>query len=140
MHSAKRRAQGHCGLPYTELVPLAVKLLDIPEIRHRNGDRSGNRRAKCLFPDTVDCQPCVFMASLYFAEQSIAAQIRRLKTSATTLPTFDADKAIPWVEEKLSIQLADSQKESDSSRADLQAVGDYRWTLVLAKPPWSIPS
>jgi len=54
----------------------------------------------------------VFMASLYFAEQSIAAQIRRLKTSTTTLPTFDADKAIPWVEEKLSIHLADSQKKA----------------------------
>ena len=101
--------QGHCGLPYVELVPLAVKLLDIPEaiieaaIAQEITD-------EVLFPDTVDGQPCVFLAPLYYAEQSIASQIQRLKTGTIALPTFDADKAIPWVEQKLTIQLADSQK------------------------------
>jgi exodeoxyribonuclease V alpha subunit len=104
-------AQGHCGLPYAELVPLAVKLLDIPDaiieaaIAQEITD-------EVLFPDTVEGQPCVFLAPLYYAEQSIAAQIRRLKAGAVSLPDFDADKAIPWVEQKLSIQLADSQKEA----------------------------
>ncbi|MCM8595141.1 ATP-dependent RecD-like DNA helicase [Accumulibacter sp.] len=104
-------AQGHCGLPYAELVPLAVRLLDIPEsiieaaIAQEITD-------EVLYPDTVEGQPCVFLAPLYYAEQSIAAQIRRLKTGASTLPGFDADKAIPWLEQKLSIQLADSQREA----------------------------
>ncbi|MGO9446269.1 MAG: ATP-dependent RecD-like DNA helicase, partial [Thiobacillaceae bacterium] len=102
-------AQGHCGLPYAELVPLAVKLLAIPEsvietaIAHEIED-------EVLLPDTVDGQPCVFLAPLYYAEQSIATQIWRIKTDLATLPSFDPDKAIPWVEQKLSIQLADSQK------------------------------
>jgi exodeoxyribonuclease V alpha subunit len=104
-------AQGHCGLPYAELVPLAVKLLDIPEavieaaIAQEIADQ-------VLVPDTVDCQPCVFLTPLYSAEQSIAAQVRRLKTGMTTRPAFNPAKAIPWVERKLSIQLADSQKEA----------------------------
>ncbi|EXI65015.1 MAG: helicase, RecD/TraA family [Candidatus Accumulibacter adjunctus] len=34
-----------------------------------------------LFPDTVDGQPCVSLAPLYDAEQSIAARVRRVKTS-----------------------------------------------------------
>ena len=101
--------QVHFGPPYAELVPLAIKLLDIEAsvieiaIAQEISD-------EILFPDTVDGQPCVFLAPLYFAEQSIAAQIRRIHTDRTTLPTFDADKAIPWVEQKLAIQLADSQK------------------------------
>ena len=101
--------QGHCGLPYAELVPLAIKLLDIPEtiiataIAQEIDD-------EVLFPDTVDGQPCVFLAPLYYAEQSIASLIRRLNTGSNTLPAFDADKALPWVEQKLAIQLADSQK------------------------------
>ena len=101
--------QGHCGLPYAELVPLAVKLLDIPEsiIETAIAQEIAN---EVLFPDTVDGQPCVFLAPLYFAEQSIATQIERLTFGATTLPEFDAGKAIPWVEQKLSIDLADSQK------------------------------
>jgi exodeoxyribonuclease V alpha subunit len=104
-------SQGHCGLPHAELVPLAVKLLDIPEtlieaaIAQEIAD-------KVLILDTVEGQPCVFLAPLYYAEQSIAAQIRRLWASAAALPAFDADKAIPWVEQRLSIQLADSQKEA----------------------------
>ncbi|WP_291997125.1 ATP-dependent RecD-like DNA helicase [Candidatus Accumulibacter sp. ACC012] len=103
--------QGHCGLPYAELVPLAVKLLDIAEsiietaIAQEVAD-------EVLLPDTVEGQACVFLAPLYYAEQSIAAQIQRLKTGGTTLPAFEAEKAIPWVEQKLSIQLADSQKEA----------------------------
>ena len=104
-------AQGHCGLPYAELVPLAVKLLDIPEAIIETAIAQ-EIAGEVLFPDTVDGQPCVFLAPLYYAEQSIAAQVRRLKTGPATLPDFDANKAIPWVEQKLSIQLADSQKEA----------------------------
>ncbi len=102
-------AQGHCGLPYAELVPLAVKLLDIPESVIETAIAREIDDA-VLLPDTVDGQPCVFLAPLYHAEQSIAAQIRRLRAGATTLPAFDAEKAIPWVEQKLSIELADSQQ------------------------------
>jgi len=103
--------QGHCGLPYAELVPLAVKLLDIAEsiietaIAQEVAD-------EVLLPDTVEGQACVFLAPLYYAEQSIAAQIQRLDAGGTTRPAFEADKAIPWVEQKLSIQLAGSQKEA----------------------------
>ncbi len=102
-------AQGHCGLPYAELVPLAVKLLDIPESVIETAIAREIDDA-VLLPDTVDGQPCVFLAPLYYAEQSIAAQIRRLRSGGTTLPSLDTEKAIPWVERKLAIELAESQK------------------------------
>jgi exodeoxyribonuclease V alpha subunit len=102
-------SQGHCGLPYTELVPLAVKLLAIPELVIETAIAQ-EIEDEILLPDTVDGQPCVFLAPLYYAEQSIASQIQRLRNGSSALPSFDADKAIPWVEQKLSIQLADSQK------------------------------
>ena len=59
-------AQGHCGLPYAELVPLAVKLLDIPEsiietaIAQEIAD-------EVVVPDTVEGQPSVFLAPLYLS-------------------------------------------------------------------------
>ncbi len=102
-------AQGHCGLPYAELVPLAVKLLDIRESVIETAIAREVDDA-VLLPDTVDGQPCVFLAPLYHAEQSIAAHVRRLRSGVTTLPAFDAEKAIPWVERKLAIELAESQK------------------------------
>jgi exodeoxyribonuclease V alpha subunit len=104
-------SQGHCGLPSAELVPLAVKLLDIPEAIIETA-LAQEIADEVLFPDTVDGQPCVFMAPLYTAEQSIAAQIQRLNAGATRLPVVDANQAIPWVEQKLSIQLADSQQQA----------------------------
>ncbi|WP_374681186.1 AAA family ATPase, partial [Accumulibacter sp.] len=103
--------QGHCGLPYADLVPLAVKLLDIAESIIETAIAQ-EVTDEVLLPDTVEGQACVFLAPLYYAEQSIAAQIQRPGTGGTILPEFDADKAIPWVEQKLSIQLADSQKEA----------------------------
>ena len=108
---AEASSQGHCGLPYAELVPLAVKLLDIPEAIIETAIAQ-EITDQVLFPDTVEGHPCVFLAPLYYAELSIAAQVRRLQSGGSTLPAFDADKAIPWVEQKLSIELADSQKEA----------------------------
>ena len=63
-----------------------------------------------VVPDTVDEEPCVFLAPLYRAELSIAEHIRRLKVGRPVWPTFDADKALLWVETKLDISLAHSQK------------------------------
>ena len=51
-----------------------------------------------VVPDTVDGEPCVFLAPLYQAERSIAEHIRRLKAGQPVWPPFDADKAILWVE------------------------------------------
>ncbi|MER2624171.1 MAG: ATP-dependent RecD-like DNA helicase [Accumulibacter sp.] len=101
--------QGHCGLPRVELLPLAVKLLDICEEVIETAIAQ-EIEDKVLLPDTVDGQPCVFLAQLYYAEQSIAAQINRLLAYPNRLPAFDANKAIPWAEKKLAIHLADSQK------------------------------
>ena len=101
--------QGHCGLPRKELVALAVKLLNIPEASIEAAiDHEID--GEVLFPDMVEDQACVFLASLYLAEKSIATHIRRIKSAASDIPSFDAERAIPWVEKKLSIELAPSQK------------------------------
>ena len=66
--------------------------------------------ADVVIPDTVEGEPCIFLAPLYNAEKSIATQILRLKADMPSWSEFEADKAIPWVEQKLSINLAESQK------------------------------
>ena len=106
---AEASGQGHCGLPHAELVPLAVKLLEIaPEVIE--AAVAEEIAAGALVADAVDGQPCVFLAALWQAERSIARQLERLKSGASALPAVDADKAIPWVEQRLSIALAESQR------------------------------
>lgn len=61
---AEASAKGHCGLPHAELVLLAVELLKIPsEVIERAIDQE--IADEILVADTVDQQPCVFLAPLY---------------------------------------------------------------------------
>ena len=58
---AEASGQGHCGLPYDELVGLAIKLLGIeqPVIEEAIAQELED---KVLYPDTVEERPCVFLA------------------------------------------------------------------------------
>ena len=108
---AEAAGDGHCGLPRSELVSLAVKLLDIEQsVIEEAIDQE--LAEQIVIADTVDGIPSVFLASLYNAERSIVSQIKRLRTGTPPWSSVDTDKAIPWVEDKLSIALADSQKQA----------------------------
>jgi len=108
---AEASGQGHCGLPQGELVSLAVELLKIPsEIIERAITQEV--ADEVLMADTVDQQPCIFLAPLYQAERSIAEQVKRLSKGKPFWPATEAEKAIPWVERKLGIALAASQRDA----------------------------
>ena len=100
--------EGHCGLPTEELVPLAVELLEVPAelvqtaLALELADRT-------VIADTVGETPCIFLAGLYRAEQTIAERIRRLSTGTLPWPYIDPEKALPWIEKKTSLSLAESQ-------------------------------
>ena len=108
---AEASSQGHCGLPRSELIELAVKLLQIPAAAIEVA-ADEEVAADVLVADTVDGQPCVFLAPLYQAELAIAEHIRRLGGGTPAWPTVDADRAIPWVERTLQIALASSQQDA----------------------------
>jgi exodeoxyribonuclease V alpha subunit len=108
---AEASGEGHCGLPREQLIELATKLLEIPTAVIEAAI-DAELTDEVLIADTVDGKPSVFLASLYNAEQSIAAHIGRLQGGPPPWSAFDADKAIPWVEQKLSIHLAGSQQRA----------------------------
>jgi exodeoxyribonuclease V alpha subunit len=100
--------EGHCGLPTDELVPLAEKLLEVPqqliwtalELELQEGT---------LVADQVGQTPCVFLAGLYRAERTIAHRLIGLANGTLPWPWIDADKALPWVEKHVGPALAESQ-------------------------------
>ena len=108
---AEATDEGHCGLPTAELVPLAAKLLDIdaPIVETALGLELAEG---IVVADTLGGEPCVFLAGLYRAETAIADRLRRLASGTVSWPAIDADKAIPWVEEKAGITLAEGQREA----------------------------
>jgi exodeoxyribonuclease V alpha subunit len=68
---------GHCGLPRDELLPLAVKLLEIPESLIVDA-LTLELDAGAVIADTVENRACVFLAGLYRAEQATVAALRFL--------------------------------------------------------------
>jgi len=66
--------------------------------------------AGAVIADTVAGRRCVFLAALYGAERDIAARLKALAARIPSWGPIDAGKAIPWVEERTGLALADSQK------------------------------
>ncbi|MBM3604994.1 MAG: ATP-dependent RecD-like DNA helicase [Alphaproteobacteria bacterium] len=102
---------GHCGLPRAELTGLAETLLDVPPalIDSATGDELAEGSVTA---DRVGEADCIFLTGLYGAERAIAGHLGRLGTGPLPWPAIDADRALPWIEEKTGLNLAPSQAEA----------------------------
>jgi exodeoxyribonuclease V alpha subunit len=101
--------EGHCGLPTAELMPLAEKLLDVPQDLIRTA-LDLELADGTVIADCVGETACVFLAGLYRAERAIAERLLSLNKGKIPWPWIDPNKAIPWIERRTSLTLADSQK------------------------------
>lgn len=102
---------GHCGLPHKELIPLTIKLLEVPvELIHTAIELEMSDGT--VTADTVGDTPCVFLSGLYHSEKGIAERFRTLISGALPWPDIDADKALPWIEKRTGLTLAPSQAEA----------------------------
>ena len=99
---------GHCGLPTDQLVPLAEELLEVPKELIRSALELELGEGTVI-ADSVAQTPCIFLAGLYRAEQVIAGRLIQLINGRLPWPFIDADKALPWVETKTGLKLAESQ-------------------------------
>lgn len=101
--------EGHCGLPVEELVALTEKLLEVTaELVETalNLELEGG----AVIADDLEGRRCVFLAALYRAELEIAEKLKTLAAGKPNWPSIDVDKAIPWVEQRTKLALAESQK------------------------------
>jgi exodeoxyribonuclease V alpha subunit len=99
---------GHCGLPREALIGLAGKLLEVPadliaaalalELAEGN-----------VTADTLSDTPCVFLTGLHQAERSLSGHLKRIGAGPLPWQEIDADRALPWIEEKTGMTLADTQ-------------------------------
>jgi exodeoxyribonuclease V alpha subunit len=101
--------EGHCGLPRDDLLPQAAKLLEIPPAIILEALRL-ELDAGDVIADQVEGRECIFLAGLYHAERGVAERLRILLRGSMPWKAIDAEKAIPWVETRTGLSLADSQK------------------------------
>ncbi|MDP1965576.1 MAG: ATP-dependent RecD-like DNA helicase [Reyranella sp.] len=99
---------GHCGLPTEELGPLAVELLEVSkELVQTALDLE--LAEGTVIAAAVGETACVFLAGLYRAEKVIAERITCLVNGTLPWPFIDPVKALPWVERKTGLSMAESQ-------------------------------
>ena len=114
---------GHCGLPSADLLQSARELLAV-----ERPDQTGALTRLPLEPSLIQAalelelaegsvvacelagEPGIVMAKLYREERSIAEALGCLSRGTPPWGAIDAAKAIPWVEGRLGLELADSQK------------------------------
>ena len=75
---------GHCGLPTDELMPLAEKLLDVPQDLIRTA-LDLELADGTVIADRVGETDCVFLAGLYRAERAIAERLLDARQGQTSL-------------------------------------------------------
>lgn len=102
---------GNCALPIKDLLTQAQTLLDIPQETIEHALHT-ELKAGDLIQDTIKEVDCIFLKGLYRSEQSIARLLQNLAQGALPWDNIEIYKAIPWVEEKLSLTLSQSQKEA----------------------------
>jgi hypothetical protein len=102
---------GHCGLPAEELVTLTRELLEVPAELVETA-LSLELQGGAVIADDLDGRRCVFLAGLYRAEREIAERLKALAVGKPPRPLIDANKAIPWVQKRTKLALAETQIEA----------------------------
>jgi exodeoxyribonuclease V alpha subunit len=105
---AEAMDDGHCGLPYEDLLALTRELLEVPAELVKTA-LGLELQDGTVIADEVESRRCIFLAALYRAEREIATKLKGLKAEKPPWPSIDAGKAIPWVEKRTKLALAESQ-------------------------------
>ena len=100
---------GHCALPEQRLLEEAEELLEIPrEILERalvaelaEGD---------LIADAIDGERAIFLAALWHAERLIGRRLHQIASGRPPWGSIDAEPALAWVQDRLRLDLAPSQR------------------------------
>ena len=111
--------EGHCGLPTAELLKLAGELLAVEEPDGIRGPLEPAVIQTALdlelsegsvVADSLAGEPTIFLSHLHRDERRIAESLHELAEGAPPWGAIEAVKAIGWVEQRLGLELAASQK------------------------------
>ena len=104
------RGAGHCGLPRSELLEQAQELLKIPEEILVTA-LADELRAGRLVATRLGGEEAIFLPLLLSAERAIARRLGELiRADPPPWADIDAAKALAWVERRLDVTLAPTQR------------------------------
>ena len=111
--------EGHVYYPYEPLIEKCKEMLDIDReiILKAIGTTAADKQIviEDLNRDMAEFREnnkAVYLAGYHAAEKNLAARLKALVNAPKGISKIDSDKAIQWVQEKLSITLAEKQIEA----------------------------
>src|SRR5262249_48110841 len=110
--------QGHVGYPEHGVIDETMRLTNIPPEIIRDAIEAGRQddelvrdKAPATIPDAAE-EEWLFLKPLFLAELGVARAIKALAKGDHPLPEIKVDAALEWVERKMGIELAASQREA----------------------------
>lgn len=118
---------GHCAIPKQELIENSIILLGIEKsiIEEAIQKEIGNRR---LIEEKVNEVECIFPPALHYAENAVADYLQIILKGSPPWGEINIEKAIPWVEEKTALQLAQSQRKA------IEIILNHKISIVTGGP------
>jgi len=123
--------EGHVYYPYEPLMAKCAAILAIDReiVARALATIAADRRIilEDLNRDPADFREnnkAVYLAGYFMAERLLAANLKTLLRTPRTVRNIDVDKAIPWIQERLGIALADKQIEA------IRAIADHKVLVI----------
>jgi exodeoxyribonuclease V alpha subunit len=113
--------QGHVGYPEADIVSRTVELTQItPQIVHDSieSGRQEDEFVRDTPPEPIEPigqEPWLYLKPMFLAELGVARSIQQLRQGGHPLPAIEIEAALKWVEQKMQIELAPSQREAISA-------------------------
>lgn len=113
---SERSTDGHVCYPVKLFCTEAAALLEISSDTDRITPLIEKlAEEKRIAVETIEDVPYLWLRPLFIAEKGIAKEVKRLQMNASSLRAVDTPKALEWVQDTLSIQLAPNQQEAVSA-------------------------
>jgi exodeoxyribonuclease V alpha subunit len=127
--------EGHVYYPYEPLIEKCKEMLDIDRevIVSAIGTIAGDKRIvieefKRDSDAIEESRRAVYLAGYYTAETQLASRLNTLIQTPQALRKIDTEKAILWIQEKLSITLAEKQIEA------IRCIPDNKVMVITGGP------
>jgi exodeoxyribonuclease V alpha subunit len=103
--------EGHVGAPEEAIVRQTAEMTAIPEEIVRAAVEH-ERQSGDVVREPGGDEPWLYLKPLFLAEIGVARSVRKLRAGPHTLPAPDVEAALGWVEKKMGLQLAVTQRDA----------------------------
>jgi exodeoxyribonuclease V alpha subunit len=104
--------EGHCAFPESDVIERTVRLTGIDPAVVTGAVANLIEQKEAIRATDLSTEPWLYLRHLYHAETGIAQALRALGHGPHPLPSVDLEAALAWVERKMGLNLAASQREA----------------------------